>query len=818
MAEHRPRQPVLLTHVDYEGGSSDIELLEGDEPRDAAAAFCRRHGLGDDVIEPLTQHLQNELAQQEPAESTQTETELEGSESLCTDADALYADAGYSDDGDDYGTHDVVAQLDAEDDDWKPAAAAAAAASQPHSAAPSFFQEPSYAPSEDDEQSQPFEHLRTAGTATIEDGRMWGASELSGPSAPRTRHITERLYNNAHKREQRLQEERRLRDKDEKKMRNSYKLTISARSHQLAKNRTEAAGYSNYGERMYVEGVLKQRERMQLTKEAEAEKEAEELAQLETHQRPRVRSAQRRATGGASALDRLTRTRTDKTQERLRDLAKEKEDAAVAECSFAPAINRRSDRLMADRSTVLREHRITAHDQLFQDAGRRASRASEYEHYYPEEVTFHPVINKTRPPKRESAFTAAAAAPVQDRLYSQARKTADKLEAKRKKPPVDLKTGAALFKPSTGRAPLSNRNAPVIPVGNRLFDTSREWEDRKVGAKAQKEQEIKQTMTATHTNAASKAMMGKLKAKRFRQIFQYLEQRSGHDETVELLTMVFGEDKTTMESLDEEVRADVEAAAQILFGRIGSRPGSGSGKGSDSESDEDSPAGEVDLLQFAGLMEEVLKKHRHVRAYLLPSTAPRKKWDEPTFKPVQNARSLALAARRRPAEERGCDILHSIAAIHDGRRQSRKDAALAAEMQSCTFKPKKLSAAPKRRPLSGVSTNGTVSRAAHSPTGSTYGGSDSATCNGDEDFLPPNATSVAYASSGVATSRAPESLATERTAQSVKPSGRRSSLASRRPTPSKSGRTSDYSDLASLNARVMAAMAETAELLPDIST
>lgn len=41
-------------------------------------------------------------------------------------------------------------------------------------------------------------------------------------------------------------------------------------------------------------------------------------------------------------------------QERLRELAREKEDAAVAECSFAPAINRRSDRLMADRSTVLR--------------------------------------------------------------------------------------------------------------------------------------------------------------------------------------------------------------------------------------------------------------------------------------------------------------------------------------------------------------------------------------------------------------------------------------------------------------------------------
>lgn len=60
--------------------------------------------------------------------------------------------------------------------------------------------------------------------------------------------------------------------------------------------------------------------------------------------------------------------------------------------------------------------------------------------------------------------------PLLSRLYNQARKTADKLEARRKKVPVDAKTGAPLFRPSTGRAPLSDRNATVMPVGERLFN------------------------------------------------------------------------------------------------------------------------------------------------------------------------------------------------------------------------------------------------------------------------------------------------------------------------------------------------------------
>ena len=43
----------------------------------------------------------------------------------------------------------------------------------------------------------------------------------------------------------------------------------------------------------------------------------------------------------------------------------------------------------------LQEHRITAHEQLFQDATRRRMRAEEYAQWFPEDVTFHPRLTES---------------------------------------------------------------------------------------------------------------------------------------------------------------------------------------------------------------------------------------------------------------------------------------------------------------------------------------------------------------------------------------------------------------------------------------
>lgn len=56
------RPVVLITTVDIGGGKSDkIEIRKGDEPSDAARAFCQKHGLPDSVVGPLTMHILDNL-------------------------------------------------------------------------------------------------------------------------------------------------------------------------------------------------------------------------------------------------------------------------------------------------------------------------------------------------------------------------------------------------------------------------------------------------------------------------------------------------------------------------------------------------------------------------------------------------------------------------------------------------------------------------------------------------------------------------------------------------------------------------------------
>lgn len=65
------------------------------------------------------------------------------------------------------------------------------------------------------------------------------------------------------------------------------------------------------------------------------------------------------------------------------------------------------------------EHRISAHDQLYQDAHRRAARASEYECWYPEEVTFRPAVNPPRRPSKAAVPRDGEDEPVQERCALQ---------------------------------------------------------------------------------------------------------------------------------------------------------------------------------------------------------------------------------------------------------------------------------------------------------------------------------------------------------------------------------------------------------------
>jgi hypothetical protein len=168
---------------------------------------------------------------------------------------------------------------------------------------------------------------------------------------------------------------------------------------------------------------------------------------------------------------------TTKTNERMEALRRAREEAEAKECTFKPAISKRSDKLMADRSDTLKTLNVSAHHQLYQDSLRRqqkcvlcgsdpslssspAARAliprhscvqhvtrspltllsshpptnqlctaprrqEAYTHWYPEDATFQPKLVATlklstlKAKKAAGASTSAASAqPLVDRLYA----------------------------------------------------------------------------------------------------------------------------------------------------------------------------------------------------------------------------------------------------------------------------------------------------------------------------------------------------------------------------------------------------------------
>lgn len=55
---------------------------------------------------------------------------------------------------------------------------------------------------------------------------------------------------------------------------------------------------------------------------------------------------------------------------------------------------------MQPRMRMLREHNLSAHDQLYQDSIRRRARAEEYQAWVPDEVTFQPTLVAKSSPAR----------------------------------------------------------------------------------------------------------------------------------------------------------------------------------------------------------------------------------------------------------------------------------------------------------------------------------------------------------------------------------------------------------------------------------
>ncbi|GLC61577.1 Glycosylphosphatidylinositol anchor attachment 1 protein [Pleodorina starrii] len=472
------------------------------------------------------------------------------------------------------------------------------------------------------------------------------------------------------------------------------------------------------------------------------------------------------------------------TQERLEHLRQQREAAEVAECTFRPRINRNSDILMMERSEALKQLNLTHYEQLFADAQRRQLKLEDLRNWYPEGVTFRPQVNKdpraleylrrswdklkyqqmqqqqqhhqqqqqhsvSRDTPGGAAVTSTASTATQGagpaqvpsvvaRLYAEAERKQAKLEAARQvaNGPIDPVTQKPLFQPEIGRGPRggvghARSSRRGTHIGEHLYRTAQDLAAKRAAAEEAERRAAQEAATRSRTTVVSQRIFTDLKLKRFRQIFEYLDEDGSG--SLDLLA-VLGRSPPLEEpeaepcrhpradNLDSEVLLDVEAAADVWARANGlmltneeQRLASGAqagGSPSAADSAADSPSkrrsqGPAGLLgspapgsggllsrpcppmsieMFMSCMEEALRLRRGPRAYLVPSP-PAKQEPTHTFRPSINARSRALAAKARPDTASTFELLHRVAAKTAERlemlRRKKEESALA----GYTFQP-----------------------------------------------------------------------------------------------------------------------------------
>jgi len=185
--------------------------------------------------------------------------------------------------------------------------------------------------------------------------------------------VFERLYEHAITLRHKLEDKKHQVELEKEEALTSNKQHMSWISQEMMRQRNSGP-YENYGEMLYAESLEGLARRRQKAERERADRAAEELSSA-TFQPEISRLAQqlwsRQDGSSVPAWQRLSKARKSKTAERLDMLRKEKEEAETRECTFKPAISKRSDKLMSDRSDTLKSLNLSAHQQLYQDSLRR---------------------------------------------------------------------------------------------------------------------------------------------------------------------------------------------------------------------------------------------------------------------------------------------------------------------------------------------------------------------------------------------------------------------------------------------------------------
>ena len=597
--------PFLIMTVDIGGGRSGrIEVCEGDSPRALAGSFVRLHELPDQIVEPLAAHIRENVARVRSEKGAATSVGEGGSWGTAE------------------GAHSRERPL--------PRVARQSAQKRPGSARPA------------------------------QRGRV---SKPPPPARPQTARKAdpktfERLHGHARERTVKQTETKKRREEAEVNRIKANKVGMSWASRQMMAGRG-AGEFENYGEKLYVEGLISKQRQRQAEKRSKEDRERQEIEGATF--RPKISRASRDITRNMRKQQVFISKdpRATERERQMEAMKQEREKRELQECTFKPRINRRSEALVAERTQALQEYNIKAHEQLYQDAAARKERQAQYAEWRPDDVTFKPKTNA----RMDAIAADVEPEDIVDRLYLQkARSDAVKEQTRRYGEGFDLSTGRELFKPQTGRAPRFIRNSDEVPVWDYLYGMRYEFDDKKEFMAALDEQRMSDSMDRVRITERSEKLMQKLKRRRFRQIFNYLDQ-SGRGR------LDLG-DLQGLERLDLEVRADLEYAAELA----GREP--------------------LDFELFVLWMDQGILANPGPRGYLKPQTRSREAKGEELrgadargFQPAVNERSKMIAERRR-AGMSFQDAVRKDQEATKAKLLALKKEAESRELENCTFKPK----------------------------------------------------------------------------------------------------------------------------------
>ncbi|CAI2384299.1 unnamed protein product [Moneuplotes crassus] len=299
---------------------------------------------------------------------------------------------------------------------------------------------------------------------------------------------------------------------------------------------------NNIGEKLYQNGLKRMEEK---ERKAKREKIQNELKQYESLTfQPKINSSAKRFQRNSKRLEDQLIEKGKKTHDMIEKKRSEILFEQQNRYSFRPHINKKSDRIIQERSRQFLEessrmaespnfsqefegsfmtsgNKLNKFNLLYDDAMKRMQRQDEiYSRCLDSECTFQPDVSKGNHydgyyPEDFGNFAERLSKPSTRKEKSKIMHLQDQC--------YDKTTGQPLFRPRTGRPPLAKRDYENMPVTEKLYQEGQK-------RKHQKEEKIKQEWDRRNHSAnrhkiqdKSEELLEQKKARKFHQIFQSLD-------------------------------------------------------------------------------------------------------------------------------------------------------------------------------------------------------------------------------------------------------------------------------------------------------